>query len=104
MAGVYDRLIDQSMTPGERGVVSLAEHESDLVALVAQFVDNRLRPRVRHFEGVDRYPEELIEQMKKLGFFGLLIPERCSGGGISMACFARACLLDLASRGRGVRS
>lgn len=31
---------------------------------------------VRDLEAVGEHPEALIEQMKKLGVFGLLIPER----------------------------
>ena len=67
----------------------LAGHEQELVAVVAEFVDEQVRPRVREFEEPDRYPDELIEQMKKLGFFGLLVPEEHGGSAVSTACFAR---------------
>jgi alkylation response protein AidB-like acyl-CoA dehydrogenase len=70
-------------------VVPLTTHEQELVAVVADFVDDRVRPRVREFEEPDRYPEELIEQMKQLGFFGLLVPEEHGGSAVGMACFAR---------------
>jgi len=70
-------------------VVTLPVHEQELVAVVAEFVDDKVRPRVREFEEVDRYPEDLIEQMKELGFFGLLVPEQYGGSAVSTACFAR---------------
>lgn len=60
-----------------------------MVDLVAQFVDERVAPRVREFEAVDAYPEEFIEEMKKLGFFGLLVPAEHGGADVSAACFAR---------------
>ncbi|MBW8766162.1 MAG: acyl-CoA dehydrogenase family protein, partial [Geodermatophilales bacterium] len=51
--------------------------------------DEEIRPRVREFEDADRYLEDLIEQMKALGFFGLLVPEEHGGSAVSTACFAR---------------
>ena len=68
---------------------SLTPDEQDMVRLVADFVDERVRPRVREFEADDIYPEELIEEMKKLGFFGLLVPAEHGGVDVSTACFAR---------------
>ncbi|MGY0540241.1 acyl-CoA dehydrogenase family protein [Nocardioides sp. YJ-D4] len=68
---------------------SLTPDEQDMVRLVADFVDERVRPRVREFEADDIYPTELIEEMKKLGFFGLLVPAEHGGVDVSTACFAR---------------
>ncbi len=68
---------------------TLTDAERDMVALVAEFVDERVRPRVRAFESVDEYPAELIEEMKKLGFFGLLVPAEYGGVDVSTVCFAR---------------
>ncbi len=68
---------------------ALTPDEQDMVDLVAQFVDERVAPRVREFESVDEYPEEFIEEMKKLGFFGLLVPAEHGGADVSAACFAR---------------
>ncbi|WP_346619295.1 acyl-CoA dehydrogenase family protein [Blastococcus montanus] len=67
----------------------LDEQERELVALTAEFVDRRVRPRVAEFEAEDRYPDDFIEEMKQLGFFGLLVPEEHGGTGVSTACFAR---------------
>ncbi len=67
----------------------LNDDERAIVALVGEFVDERVRPRVREFEQVDAYPEEFIEEMKKLGFFGLLAPAEYGGVEVSAACFAR---------------
>jgi alkylation response protein AidB-like acyl-CoA dehydrogenase len=59
------------------------------VALVSEFVDERVRPRVREFEEDDIYPADFIEEMKELGFFGLLAPAEYGGIEVSTACFAR---------------
>ncbi|NEK56278.1 acyl-CoA dehydrogenase [Geodermatophilus sabuli] len=69
-------------------MTSLTEDERQMVALTAEFVDERVRPRVAEFEAADRYPEDLIEEMKALGFFGLLVPEEHGGSAVSTACFA----------------
>ena len=54
--------------------MNLTADEQQMVDLVAEFVDERVRPRVRDFEQDDIYPAEFIEEMKALGFFGLLAP------------------------------
>ncbi|MFG2000521.1 acyl-CoA dehydrogenase family protein [Spirillospora sp. NPDC048911] len=67
----------------------LTDDEREIVALAGEFVDKRVRPRVRDYESVDEYPAEFIEEMKKLGFFGLLVPSEHGGVDVSAACFAR---------------
>ncbi|WP_410677018.1 acyl-CoA dehydrogenase family protein [Amycolatopsis sp. cmx-4-68] len=69
--------------------MTLTGDEQQVVAVVAGFVDERVRPRVREFEEDDVYPAELIDEMKELGFFGLLAPAEHGGVDVSTACFAR---------------
>ncbi|MFI9637134.1 acyl-CoA dehydrogenase family protein [Nocardia sp. NPDC051929] len=69
--------------------MSLTADEQQMVDLVAEFVDQRVSGRVREFDENDIYPEEFIEEMKKLGFFGLLAPADYGGVDVSTACFAR---------------
>ncbi|RDI55950.1 acyl-CoA dehydrogenase family protein [Nocardia mexicana] len=68
---------------------TLTPDEQEIVALVGKFVDEKVRPRVREFEADDIYPGELIDEMKQLGCFGLLVPARFGGIEVSTACFAR---------------
>jgi alkylation response protein AidB-like acyl-CoA dehydrogenase len=68
---------------GARGV------DEDLLATVRKFVAERVVLRVRDYEELDTYPEPIIEEMKALGFFGLLVPEEHGGSDVSMATFAR---------------
>ena len=67
----------------------LTQDELDMIAVVREFVDEQVRPDVRRFEATDTYPHDFIEQMKKLGFFGLLAPADAGGVDVSMAAFAR---------------
>ncbi|MGB3301526.1 acyl-CoA dehydrogenase family protein [Gordonia sp. (in: high G+C Gram-positive bacteria)] len=71
--------------------MALTTDEQQMVSLVRDFIDQRVASRVREFEADDIYPEEFIEEMKSLGFFGLLAPAEHGGVDVSMECFARVC-------------
>ncbi|MGW4804549.1 acyl-CoA dehydrogenase family protein [Kitasatospora sp. NPDC004272] len=67
---------------------TLSEDERAVVEVVADFVDRQVRPVAQELEHNNTYPEQLIEQMKKLGVFGLLAPAEHGGVDVSTACFA----------------
>ncbi|GAB2446007.1 acyl-CoA dehydrogenase family protein [Nocardioides hungaricus] len=73
----------------------LSEDDQQLVRATADFVDSEVRPRVRDFEAEDVYPEPLIESMKELGLFGMLVPEQFGGIGLATPTFA-AITMELA--------
>ena len=52
---------------------------------VQRFVRERLMPAEDHVEEHDEVPQDIIEDMKELGLFGLSIPEEYGGIGLSMA-------------------
>jgi alkylation response protein AidB-like acyl-CoA dehydrogenase len=66
---------------------ALTEEERAIVAVVTDFVDTEVRPVARDLEHSNTYPEALIEQMKRLGVFGLLAPAEYGGVDVSAACF-----------------
>jgi alkylation response protein AidB-like acyl-CoA dehydrogenase len=66
----------------------LGPAEQAIVDTVARFVERDVKPVARDLEAADAYPEPLIERMKQLGVYGLLVPERFGGVGVSTACFA----------------
>lgn len=66
----------------------LTEDEQQIVEATARFVDRRVRPRVREFEQDDTYPAPLIDEMKELGLFGLLVPEEYGGTPVRTIAFA----------------
>ncbi|MEE4419186.1 acyl-CoA dehydrogenase family protein [Streptomyces bugieae] len=65
----------------------LSEDEQLVVSTVRDFVDKEVRPVVRELEHANTYPEALIAQMKRLGIFGLAIPEEYGGTPVSTPCF-----------------
>jgi alkylation response protein AidB-like acyl-CoA dehydrogenase len=68
---------------------ALTSDDEEMVALVRAFVEERVKPGVRELEESDTYPEAFIEEMKDLGFFGLLVPAELGGVQVSTAVFAR---------------
>jgi alkylation response protein AidB-like acyl-CoA dehydrogenase len=65
----------------------LNDDEAMLVATVRQFVDKEVRPTVREREHANEYPEAWIEQMKRIGIYGLAVPEEYGGTPVSMPCY-----------------
>ena len=72
----------------EDAVHDLDAEETAIVDVVREFVDREVRPVVRELEHADTYPEALVERMKELGVFGLLVPEEHGGSDVSVPCFA----------------
>jgi alkylation response protein AidB-like acyl-CoA dehydrogenase len=66
----------------------LTEEEAEIVSLVGEFVDKEVRPLARELDHSNTYPEQLIEQMKAMGVFGLAIPEPCGEALVSARCYA----------------
>ncbi|MBB3051123.1 alkylation response protein AidB-like acyl-CoA dehydrogenase [Prauserella isguenensis] len=62
--------------------------EQAIVETVREFVDRDVRPVVRDLEHDNVYPEALIEQMKRLGIFGLAVPEPYGEVRVSAPCYA----------------
>jgi alkylation response protein AidB-like acyl-CoA dehydrogenase len=65
----------------------LNEEESMLVETVRAFVDREVKPTVRDVEHANDYPEAWIEQMKRIGIYGLAIGEEYGGSPVSMPCY-----------------
>jgi alkylation response protein AidB-like acyl-CoA dehydrogenase len=66
----------------------LNEDEQAMVELVRAFVNRDVKPVARELEHADTYPDKLIEQMKRLGIFGLAIPEPWGNAQVSTSCYA----------------
>jgi alkylation response protein AidB-like acyl-CoA dehydrogenase len=69
-------------------VQDLTDDESAIVEVVRDFVDREVRPVARELDHTNTYPEAQIEQMKKLGIYGLAIPEPWGEAHVSTPCYA----------------
>ncbi|MBV9353866.1 MAG: acyl-CoA dehydrogenase family protein [Mycobacterium sp.] len=65
----------------------LTDEEMMLVETVRAFVDKEVKPTVREVEHANSYPEAWIEQMKRIGIYGLAIAEEYGGSPVSMPCY-----------------
>lgn len=59
-----------------------------IVATVRQFVDREVLPVASAMEHRNEYPHELVAPMRKMGLFGLNVPEEYGGAGVDYATFA----------------
>jgi len=66
----------------------LTEVQRDILATVREFVDNEILPVATGLEHEDRYPDEIVAGMRRLGLFGLTIPEEYGGLGESLLTYA----------------
>jgi alkylation response protein AidB-like acyl-CoA dehydrogenase len=55
---------------------------------IRSFVDAEIRPVARELEDSGRYPEEIVATMRKMGLFGLLVPEEYGGMAADMVSLA----------------
>lgn len=67
----------------------LSAEEEQIVELVAKWVDEEVRPVVNELEHANTYPEDLIEQMKQMGVYGLAIPAPYGDFAVTSRCYAR---------------
>ena len=61
-----------------------AETREQLIDTVRRFVSERLRPLEAQVAEADAMPDDVVEEMKALGLFGLSIPEQYGGLDLSM--------------------
>ncbi|MEK4243222.1 acyl-CoA dehydrogenase family protein [Janibacter sp. FSL W8-0316] len=73
----------------------LTEEQVDLLGLVKEFVDEQIIPVAQELEHADEYPQKIVDQMKEMGIFGLMIPEEFGGLGESLLTYA-LCVEEIA--------
>ena len=66
----------------------LTDDQRDILAAVHDFVDNEIIPVANELEHADEYPQAIVDQLKEMGVFGLMIPEAYGGLGESLLTYA----------------
>jgi alkylation response protein AidB-like acyl-CoA dehydrogenase len=64
--------------------VSTASAQPEVVAAVREWVEREVYPVASDYEHADEYPEPLVEDMKRMGLFGVTIPEEYGGLGLDL--------------------
>ena len=73
----------------------LTEDQIEILKAVRAFTDKEIIPVANELEHADEYPTDIIEGLKELGVFGLMIPEEYGGLGESLLTYA-LCVEEIA--------
>src|ERR1700710_1338198 len=66
----------------------LTDIQRDILSTVRDFVEKEIIPYATELEHKDEFPEAIVEGMKEMGLFGLMIPEEYGGLGESLLTYA----------------
>ncbi|HVV30673.1 MAG TPA: acyl-CoA dehydrogenase family protein [Mycobacteriales bacterium] len=66
----------------------LTDVQTEILRTVRDFVDKDVLPNVAELEHADEFPDAIVDAMKEMGLFGLMIPEEYGGLGESLLTYA----------------
>jgi len=66
----------------------LSDEQREIIATVRAFVDKEILPVATGLEHADEYPQAIVDGMRDLGLFGLMIGEEHGGLGASLLTYA----------------
>ena len=66
-----------------------ASDDGQILDMIDRWVARELKPIVKEFDHADRYPHEIVEQMKELGLFGATIAPEYGGLGLPASTYAK---------------
>src|SRR4051812_30444801 len=73
----------------------LTDDQTEILKAGRTFVDEKILPVATELEHADEYPQEIVDGLKELGIFGLMIPEEYDGLGESLLTYA-LCVEEIA--------
>jgi alkylation response protein AidB-like acyl-CoA dehydrogenase len=73
------------------------DEQRAITEMVRQFVDEQVIPIAEEYDHEDKFPEDVVDQMKELGLFGVTIPEEYGGMGLDLTTYAM--IVEELSRG-----
>src|SRR3954454_5784192 len=73
----------------------LTDDQREILKAVRTFVEEKILPVATELEHADEYPQEIVDGLKELGIFGLMIPEEYDGLGESLLTYA-LCVEEIA--------
>ncbi len=69
---------------------------------VAEYSDNFIAPRIKEIEDTKRFPWEILEEIGKKGWYGVLIPKKYGGMGEEYGITAMCIVLEEVARGAAI--
>jgi len=89
--------------------MSTAEHyfwwndaQRQLSREVSEFAESRIVPRIRECEDTKRFPWEILDEIGKKGWYGVLIPEQFGGMGAEYGVTGMCIILEEVARGAAI--
>jgi alkylation response protein AidB-like acyl-CoA dehydrogenase len=73
----------------------LTDLQEEILQAVRTFTDNEIVPAAQELEHTDTYPDDIVEGLKEMGIFGLMVPEEYGGLGESLLTYA-LCVEEIA--------
>ncbi|MFJ6298292.1 acyl-CoA dehydrogenase family protein [Streptomyces griseoviridis] len=73
----------------------LTDVQREILSTVRDFVDKEILPVATELEHRDEYPQQIVDGLRELGLFGLMIPEEYGGLGESLLTYA-LCVEEIA--------
>jgi alkylation response protein AidB-like acyl-CoA dehydrogenase len=64
------------------------DEQKAITEMVRQFTDEQIIPNAEKYDHEDSFPDEIVEQLKELGLFGITIPEEYGGLGLDLTTYA----------------
>jgi alkylation response protein AidB-like acyl-CoA dehydrogenase len=65
------------------------EEEALFLESIRRWTERELKPRVKEYDHADRYPTEIVEQMKEMGLFGATVSQEYGGLGLPARLYAQ---------------
>jgi alkylation response protein AidB-like acyl-CoA dehydrogenase len=69
-------------------LIELTEEQRLIIDTVREFVEREVIPVADEMEHADEFPEKIVEQMKEMGLFGMMVPESYGGLGMPLTTYA----------------
>jgi alkylation response protein AidB-like acyl-CoA dehydrogenase len=66
----------------------LTDEQQQILGTIRDFVDREILPVAGELERADAYPDQIVDGLRKLGVFGLMVPEEYGGLGESLLTYA----------------
>src|ERR1044072_7632517 len=77
--------------------IEYTDEQKDILAMIRQFADGQILPNAEHFDHEDEVPQDMVDQMKELGLFGVTIPEEYGGMELDLTTYVM--IVEELSRG-----
>ena len=69
-------------------LLDLTDEQKLIIDTVREFVEREVIPVADEMEHADEYPDKIVEQMKEMGLFGMMVPEEFGGLGQPLVVYA----------------